>query len=384
MSKPLIHLGFTSDEEPLDPFTSIPYPSWDGGKIGGKPFNLLPSNPLPLVPCPKCSDSPPMQFLLQIYAPADDVCGPQTFHRMLYVFCCATKNCDGVKVLRCQEKEDNKHFPKSNEVISKASINEPPPPPPSTPFIPLPSLCALCGLSPPKSLTCPAQKLPFCSRSHQKEYNSRVTKPTSVGSPPIKLKSVFEEICIVVEEEESDEGGDNVDIEAEMKKLGVINAKLENDDVQVSDPEVAGSGQDVEEIDDEKMDQKDMNDITGSKGVDDDVTIHFLATIGKEKSQILRYSRWNPSGVLWTSSRCTPDVIPRCEECGGERKFEFQVMPQLLNYLEVDEEEKPVVNVVMSKSRFEWGTIAVFSCVGSCGKSGGGYCEEYAWVQPPI
>lgn len=29
--------------------------------------------------------------------------------------------------------------------------------------------------------------------------------------------------------------------------------------------------------------------------------------------------------------------IPKCESCGGERQFEFQIMPQLLHYLKVDD-----------------------------------------------
>ena len=33
----------------------------------------------------------------------------------------------------------------------------------------------------------------------------------------------------------------------------------------------------------------------------------------------------------------TAEDIPRCENCGGERQFEFQIMPQLLHFLRVDE-----------------------------------------------
>ena len=29
--------------------------------------------------------------------------------------------------------------------------------------------------------------------------------------------------------------------------------------------------------------------------------------------------------------------VPKCESCGGERQFEFQIMPQLLHYLNVDD-----------------------------------------------
>ncbi|GMI02893.1 hypothetical protein TrLO_g14091 [Triparma laevis f. longispina] len=371
MSKPLVHLGFTNDEEPLDPFTSLPYPTWDGGKIGGLPFNLLPSTPLPLLPCPTCST--PLHFLLQIYAPADDVLGPETFHRMLCVFVCGVKGCEGCKVLRGQLGEENEFFMREEEDVDA---------PPKPPLFPLssptaPPLCALCGLQPPKTLTCPSQNLPFCSRPHQLEYNSCITKPLSSNLPPKPLKSVFNEICIVVEEEPSETEGE-VNIEEEMKKLGVITKTLEAEDTPSSEEEISPDG---EEIDDEKMDQKDMNDITGSSGISDEVTINFLATIGKEKSQILRYSRWNSDNILWTSSKNIPGSIPNCG-CGGERKFEFQVMPQILNYLNTDDDEQTdTAKVLLNNSRFEWGTIAVFTCVESCG---GGWCEEFCWVQPPI
>ena len=75
-----------------------------------------------------------------------------------------------------------------------------------------------------------------------------------------------------------------------------------------------------------------------------------------------------------------------------------QVMPQLLSYLGVDEDDP---------SAPDWGTIAVYSCAASCGGGGGGgggatsvggdgdgcgnggggddsaYAEEFVWVQPP-
>ena len=31
----------------------------------------------------------------------------------------------------------------------------------------------------------------------------------------------------------------------------------------------------------------------------------------------------------------TESDIPKCESCGSERRFEFQVLPQLLNHLKV-------------------------------------------------
>jgi pre-rRNA-processing protein TSR4 len=68
-------------------------------------------------------------------------------------------------------------------------------------------------------------------------------------------------------------------------------------------------------------------------------------------------------------------------------KYYLQVMPQLLSYLGVDEDDP---------SAPDWGTIAVYSCAASCGGGGAGgggdggdgdgpsaYAEEFVWVQPP-
>lgn len=48
-----------------------------------------------------------------------------------------------------------------------------------------------------------------------------------------------------------------------------------------------------------------------------------------------------------------------------------QVLPQLLNHLDIDAEatESP-----------DWGVIAVYSCSRSCHTDG--YAEEFAWLQP--
>jgi pre-rRNA-processing protein TSR4 len=72
--------------------------------------------------------------------------------------------------------------------------------------------------------------------------------------------------------------------------------------------------------------------------------------------------------------------IPACPGCGAARRFEFQVMPQLLAALGEDDADP---------SSPDWGAIAIYSCPNSCAEAaravGGGsaYAEEFVWVQPP-
>mmetsp|Transcript_22788 Transcript_22788/g.47466 ORF Transcript_22788/g.47466 Transcript_22788/m.47466 type:complete len:399 (-) Transcript_22788:21-1217(-) len=384
-----INLGFVSTEEPLDPFASLGYSSWDGGKVGGKPFNLHPSSPLRASStlCPCCGGR--TQFLLQIYAPADDAphVGGKAFHRMLYVFACPVPGCSGVKVLRAQAGEDEGHFVEADsEVHGNGGKDDA--------LAHHPDLCAVCGLKSVPSKRCPKQDRFFCCREHQVEYMKRVTKRLEKGEKARDLASVFKEMCIVVEEDE--EGGDDegVNLEKELEKMKAMNIKLEEDSPQA--PGVGREGEGKGEEDDffsEKTEQKDINELTGSSGVSDSTTIDFLATIGAAKDQILRYARWKDEATLWTSSQNVPvrasGDIPACGHCGGERQFEFQVMPQLLHLLNVDDDEAGVdaKDVVRSAGRFSWGTIAVYTCSNSCevkDEGMGCYSDEFAWVQPPL
>eukprot|EP00968_Pinguiococcus_pyrenoidosus_P027123 scaffold7354_cov199-Pinguiococcus_pyrenoidosus.AAC.2 len=84
-----VELGFVepvgSPDVPLL-FQQRDWRQWDGGLAGGKPVWLNPHAPptAALLTCGICKE--PLCFLLQVYAPLDDV--ETAFHRALYVFCC--------------------------------------------------------------------------------------------------------------------------------------------------------------------------------------------------------------------------------------------------------------------------------------------------------
>lgn len=61
------------------------------------------------------------------------------------------------------------------------------------------------------------------------------------------------------------------------------------------------------------------------------------------QDQIIRYCRWNNDARLLMCGNTNTNAntnIPNCQYCNGPRKFEFQVMPQLLYYLNVDKDTK--------------------------------------------
>jgi len=49
-----------------------------------------------------------------------------------------------------------------------------------------------------------------------------------------------------------------------------------------------------------------------------------------------------------------------------------QVLPQLLNHLNIEAD---------APGAPDWGAIAVYTCSASCRPAGGGYVEEFVWVQ---
>lgn len=94
----------------------------------------------------------------------------------------------------------------------------------------------------------------------------------------------------------------------------------------------------------------------------------FKKRVDYEPEQILRYDR---AGIpLWVSSQNRPKDIPNCPHCKGPRIFEFQVMPQLLNYAGKDAMEGDL----------DWGTVAVYTCKDNC-VEGPAYKTEFCWRQ---
>lgn len=95
---------------------------------------------------------------------------------------------------------------------------------------------------------------------------------------------------------------------------------------------------------------------------DDPVHLHFNKVIERASTQVLRLSRWNDDKILWANggTMLPLDRVPCCPLCKQPRKFEFQIMPQLIYLLGSDgksKEEYPEI---------DFGSLVVFTCCSSC------------------
>ncbi|XP_017786084.1 PREDICTED: programmed cell death protein 2-like [Nicrophorus vespilloides] len=96
----------------------------------------------------------------------------------------------------------------------------------------------------------------------------------------------------------------------------------------------------------------------------DKVFANFRKRVACNPEQILRYERGGEP--LWVASEPKPEAVPDCEQCGGPRQFEFQVMPQLLT--------------VLKENELDLGVLLVYTCKRSC-SSQKTYSNEFVFKQ---
>ncbi|KAG0261457.1 Programmed cell death protein 2 [Actinomortierella ambigua] len=173
------------------------------------------------------------------------------------------------------------------------------------------------------------------------------------------------------------------------------------------DHESSGDEQEAEDGWEEKLKARRKKKTKGSGNKDDDVSddlkgaTNALVPVGDElyentqtdidrafltfqkrialfPDQVLRYARVeyeleNPE-PLYVSDIGTPkpeDILP-CPHCHKERSFEFQILPQLLNYMAIDHSRADAL---------DFGTVLVYSCKDNCHVKGKHYLDELAIVQ---
>ena len=107
---------------------------------------------------------------------------------------------------------------------------------------------------------------------------------------------------------------------------------------------------------------------------DEQVWEKFMVTIARAQDQVLRVSNSLQAMPLWLSLQGQPnDVnIPPCTHCGNRQQFDFQIMPQLLSFLDLDNESNSI----------DWGTIVIYTCKHACLTSRStSYVEDFVWIQ---
>ncbi|XP_012274698.1 programmed cell death protein 2 [Orussus abietinus] len=319
-------------------------------KVGGKPAWLdlknIPSKET--LECEICKN--PCIFLCQIYAPYED--DPNAFHRMIYIFvckrieCCKTNQVGNFKVVRSQLAKENQFYP-SEPPEEKPDWNT------DLGTSMWAKLCHVCGILAPSHCS-KCKKVHYCCRLHQvMDWKNGHKELCGTENLTPTDKFLFPEYELTIEmEEKSDEEMevDNVNDEArEIKKYKKL----------VADGK-AGTLQHEPDVD------SDLQRMSNS--LEDETFSEFCARLKQYPDQVLRYDRGGKP--LYISSEHQPERIPRCIECKEERQLEFQVMPQLLNYLQFED-------VFHS---LDWGILAVYTCKKSCIPKSG-YVEEYLWKQ---
>lgn len=296
-------------------------------KIGGRPAWLDPFH-LPAMDGLRCpNDGCMMRFLLQVYAPVDD--NPGAFHRTLFVFVSPHSeglhsSPPGIQVLRCQLPRSNEFYEYNPSDINVHHV--------------------------PRQMNQSVVD-PWAVGEHEQAVVQQDSKPA-----PCNVE-LFPEYEIVIEDEPIDCRVSSIEEleEENLKKLASVSHEPFTE----------------EELPSELVDQ-----IENSMPLSQRHFAAFAARIAAAPSQILRYCFEEGASPLCPSADGvpSPDSIPPCPHCQGPRRFEFQIMPQILNILGVDPSDD---------HSLDWGTIAIYSCAASCNTSSHGisYCKEYAWVQ---
>jgi hypothetical protein len=274
------------------------------------------------------------------------------------------------------------------------------------------NLCQVCGQR-AKGI-CPIQKVSFCGKYHQKEYKQHVHDQNSDQQPLVNLPSVYPLYELVVDEE--------------------VESPMNNEEERETMFET------IDNDSDEDLSQNDLNAIVsdttttnGGFGTTDPTTVDFFCQTQTAKDQCVFYHRGH--SPLWLRTEAPPQ-IPNCPYCHAPRQFEFQLQPQLLQYIIRRDDNSSFSSVDLSsqkeallaacaivnktapeelppqfkethdkalqriqsqllakpKNDLDWGVVAVYTCTASCGdldntpldEELGAYREEYSHVQPSL
>ncbi|KAI9294225.1 hypothetical protein K502DRAFT_264624 [Neoconidiobolus thromboides FSU 785] len=336
-------------------------------KLGGFPVWLCPdkSPSAADLNCGVCSK--PLSFLLQIYTPEDDP--PEAYHRVLYVFICKANKClkanrkTSIKVIRSQLPRENKYYVLDEDKSKYIDGEEDEEFYEEEEFwklkddVKVENQCWVCHLQGDKRCS-KCHLAQYCSKEHQvwdwtigshKHNCDKITKE-NIEEYKQKVNRVgFPEKYIDSEPEKSIE---------EMKKETMKKVEKLMEEVTVNKAPEEGDSKALVVPGDEKYEN--------TKVEVDAAFLAFQRRVEFDPTQVIRYVRtYNKDEEgqdiepLWVGEQGKPtpsDILP-CQKCYSPRVFELQIMPQLLNYLPLDNS---------SFDSMDWGSYFIYSCPNSC------------------
>jgi pre-rRNA-processing protein TSR4 len=330
-------------------------------KVGGKPSWMLPSTdclpPAHHFCCCHCGLQ--LVFLLQVYAPLDDV-RPDAFHRSLFVFLCLNGIClasnKSVLVIRQQLPQHN--------TLYAPEPSDPDDPECEQPFDGWQQRCCVCGV--PAPLKCGACKqLRYCSQQHQRvdwPFHSGECAAFKAAGTLVHCTFTQRRLCAGPSRHAVKEM--MLEVEDEVLEDDASHAALKRLQDEDGPSSSSSSSSKLQEF----------GSMKGSvRPQVDPFLLKFQTRVSFNPDQVLRYSlKRSASAPLWLTSAPLPPPPPPCELCGAPRCFEFQVaraggcpagrslkrllqiMPQLLHV--IDAENMPMGD---REATPDWGTIAV-------------------------
>lgn len=368
-------------------------------KVGGTPAWLDPLN-LPEGEsslCGICGN--PLGFLMQVYAAIEDndvAYREEVFHRTLFLFVCSDMAClqqdqhhqlkksakkphRSVKVFRSQLPRTNRFY--DYHPASKESL-------PITDGAPM---CTWCGTWKATNVCGGCKQVQYCTRSHQLAHwrgghdifcRSAQAELASQSRDATRdaVQAMVQEVFTRVRVSSGIVSGESDKLWPEMELTVGEEEELSS---PTSNVPTTDAQQLLEEYERRRVHNGEEFSATDMQDVDESCAEQqhwaaFQARLSKAPDQVLRHCRAPGAKPLWPSLDGQPKEgnVPPCANCGGPRMFEFQLLPQLLYFLGVQNETE--------NDSLDWATIAVYSCAASCSNSNlssEGYVEDFPWVQ---
>ena len=325
-----VQLGFAEEPRKGD-FDLKNFPS----KIGGLPVWLMPLSNNIDESFFLCSCGEYLSFLLQLYSPLEEK--TNSFHRMIYVFFCQKcwKKKDLVKVLRLNLPE-NSSFYDGEDILDISKI-----------------------INDEKAKKINEQLTRFMIDEY---FISTAQEKKEASKLYINFYSNAEEKSIA-----SSDSSNNIDKDEE-EEIIFNNVKEEKEyDNMLKNYLKENPGVNIDKVEEESDEEKENDNIDLSNN--DIILSLFTKVVNFDKKQVIRYYRNNFYPLWFTQEKMLSTKKTKCNNCGGDVVFEFQIMPYLFLI-----EPKIAFNDI--------GTIVIYTCKNCCdSKIEGGFVEEHGFIQ---